>query len=208
MARKTFGRAGQLIDIPTDGNGEDVRIREVELPGESGSVTESTVGIEDASGSNLGTDFEPVGDVIRTEPITDTDAGTAYTDPANATGKRPRKPRGPNRPKDGASTAQGSTRVISAQLDALLFGLHTMAATLLHEPEFAINADESKVLAEAIEKMANAYNLSAVLSPKTAATVDLCIAVGIVYGPRVMKLMNKPRSMRNVTNIDKAGTQS
>lgn len=211
MARKTFGRAGQPIEVPSGETGESLRIIETdpidESISESGRVGGgASAGREDRDES-FG-DFEPVDDVIRTQPIAGTESGGGFTDPTTATGPRRnkdgtlRKPRGSNRTKEDAPS---NTRVISLQLEKVLFSLHTMAAATLQEPELCIDEDEAKILADAIEKVANAYNFSAMFSPKTQAGVDLCIALVTVYGHRVMAIARKQRKTvtRNVTPIDK-----
>ena len=207
MARKTFGRAGQIIVVPASGDSESISISEAELDGEPVSIDgDGRVEILDSADhgdpSESSGDFVAVGEPIRTQSIrTDsTDADTGYSDPVNATGKRPRKPRGPNKPKQASAE---NTRVVSVQLEKVLFALHTMAAATLAEPELAIDEDEAKILAEAVEKVANAYNFSAMFSPKTQAGVDLCIALVTVYGHRVMTIARRPRKpMRNVTPIN------
>lgn len=209
MARATFGRSGNKIIVADEPANDTIGIVEVEPVDDGPESIDSDTGNDFGFEGIAGGDFEPVAEPIRTIPITGAEPQPGFTDPTTAagTGKKPRKPRGPNRPKDGTTSAQ-NTRVLTAQLDALLFAAHTMAATMLHEPLLSISEDESKVLAEAIEKMANAYNLSAILSPKTQATIDLCIALGTVYGPRVMMLRSKPRNVRNVTPINQTATST
>jgi hypothetical protein len=221
MARKTFGRAGQIIVVPASGDSESISISEAELDGEPVSIDgDGRVEILDSAdqgdpSESIG-DFVAVGEPIRTQSIrtdsivasdrradTDADTGPSYNDPINATGKRPRKPRGPNKPKQASAE---NTRIVSVQLEKVLFALHTMAAATLAEPELAIDEDEAKILAEAIEKVANAYNFSAMFSAKTQASVDLCIALVTVYGRRVMTIAKRPhKTVRNVTPIDKVG---
>ncbi len=210
MARRTFNKAGKLVDVLDGEAGQTIRIVEAkpESDGEFG-------GNDSGNETGEGVSFEPVGSVIRTEPISNasdsgTDTRTEYIDPSTATGPKlnkdgtPRKRRG-----EGKQTSGESSRVVTANLEKVLFSLHVMAAATLKEPDLAIDEDEAKILAEALEKIANAYNFSTIFSPKTQAGIDLTIALVTVYGARVMKIAQKQRRpMRNVTPINQTGTET
>jgi hypothetical protein len=211
MARKTFGRGGQSIVITeyepaNDGEQPIVESIAVDEHARVDDDADDAGGIEDAAGI----DFEPVGETIRTEPIAG--APGEFFDPASAGGRRLNKDGTPRRKRGEGKARQANvenTRVISVQLEKVLFSLHTMAAATLREPELAIDEDEARILAGAVEKVANAYNFSAMFSPKAQAGVDLCIALVTVYGHRVMTMAKRPKhTVRNVTPIDKVGQQS
>ena len=212
MARRTFGPSGRVVDILDGAAGQTVRIVETEPDrDDQPSIEDHGVG-----GVELPA-FEPVGESVRVESESDAESesgtGATYTDPATASGGRrlnkdgtPRKRRGEG--KQSKATPQDRS-FVTANLEKVLYALHTMAAGLLAEPDLAIDEDESKLLAEAVEKVANAYNFTTLLSPKTQAGVDMIIALATVYGPRVIKIAKRPKHpMRNVTPISQTGTES
>lgn len=206
MARKTFGRSGQVIIVPDESVGSTVRIIEAESSGDVDTPTEDNI-----TGDGESPAFDAVGPVIRTEPISDPGSGTSYTDPTTAAGPRLNKD-GTPRKRRGEGKVAGEKQdknVITANLEKVLFSLHTMAAGMLSEPEFNIDEDESKLLAQAVEKVANAYNWTTVLSPKMQAALDMTIVLATVYGPRVVRIAKKHRTrpMRNVTPITQTGTE-
>jgi hypothetical protein len=213
MVRKTIGRSGRIIEVPDGSAGQTIGIVEADersIPVEFAG----TSSMEDVAGSDRSDptesqpDFEPVGEVIRTEPIAsepDSKPGPGFFDPATSTGTRTRKPRGPNKPKE----PKPDKSFITANLEKVLYQMHQMAAKMLAEPLLEIDEDESKLLAEGIEKVANAYNWTTVLSAKQQAALDMAIALGTVYGMRVLTIMKRQRRpMRNVTPIDQTGTES
>lgn len=61
-------------------------------------------------------------------------------------------------------------------------------------PELMLTEDESKMLANAVNKVTELYDIP-ILSEKSQAWMGLAIAAGTIYGPRLMtaKLNNKQK---------------
>lgn len=109
----------------------------------------------------------------------DADGGPA--DSGNAPKRRGRKPGTKNAPKEKASNLAG--------LESLLLSVHVMGSTLLKIPELAIDQKEAKLLADAIQGVAEHYPM--VIDPKYAAIANL-VMVGIgIYGTRVFAYSNR-----------------
>jgi hypothetical protein len=190
MARKSFNQSGQPIIIndssPTSVSG--VAEQSADAGSDYGIADEVRfdAGIEhnteDGSVGEDGSDFEPVGEPART-----------YTEPTTATTatRKPRKPRGPNKNK-----ASVNLTFATANLEKVLYNMHAMGAALLLEPELEISEDEAKLLATAVGNVAVAYNISAIMSPKTQASIDLAIALVTVYGRRTMSILSRPKKVR------------
>lgn len=65
----------------------------------------------------------------------------------------------------------------------LLFGIHSALATGFKQPVWLISETESQTLAEAIQNVADQYDI--VIDPKTEAWLQLGMALSGVYGPRI-----------------------
>ncbi len=131
------------------------------------------------------------------------DSGTGYVNPADArtgdggdsgTGKRRGRPRGT------AGRRNKSTSETSANLEALLFSLHAMAASFTSIPELMLTQDEAKLLADATKRVSDLYEIS-VIPEKAMAWINLCIVAGGIYGPRYMVAMHKEKTAP-ATNIE------
>lgn len=187
MARKTFGRDGATIVVNDGATVYAVRSDDEFDAGKVGVPT-----VSDASEVRT-TQFEPIADGSD-DSTTDSDTNEtgqpSYVDPTTITtpGKKPRRKRGPNKPKPSAVTA---TPLITANLEKVLLNLHLMGSALLQEPELQLDQDEAKLLADAVTEVATAYNWSAVISPKTQACVDMGIALATVYTKRAITIYHK-----------------
>lgn len=191
MARKTFGRSGETIVIDEPENRSVVQL----INGQH--FDDNNVAI-DGGGTYNGTElaFESVGDgtvtgVAESDTGTDTSTESGYTDPATATAPRTKRKwtRRSGITKDGER--KKVSQFLTTNLTSLLESLHSMGAALLNEPELNIDKDEAQLLNDALVKMATEYGFGAIISPKTQASIDMCIALGTVYGPRAMSIYRK-----------------
>jgi len=80
-----------------------------------------------------------------------------------------------------------------------------MGAAMLKTPELVIDEKEAKMLCDAIQEVNAAYDLP-MISPKTMAMIDLTMALGAVYGPRVITIMakSKPKGPQLITQTQQA----
>lgn len=122
-------------------------------------------------------------DTPRTERIdtgTDT-AGVRYRKDGTIDGRSARRL---NRESTGNSTAKKSVHLNSLSLTDLLYSVHMMGAQILKVESLEIDKDEAKKLSDAIQEVNKFYNIP--LDPKKVAMVNLMVAMGTVYGPRIM----------------------
>jgi hypothetical protein len=66
-----------------------------------------------------------------------------------------------------------------------------MLSKIVSMEELAIEPDEAKQLAEALDRVNELYDFSA-LSPKAMAWINLLTVAGGIYGPRVLAVSLKP----------------
>jgi hypothetical protein len=97
------------------------------------------------------------------------------------------------RPK-GSKNATGkqSTKEVSQDLSGLLLSAHSMLAALIKTPELEIDEAEAKRLGDAVARVNREFGVQ-IMSPKTAAVVNLIMAAGTVYGPRIIAVKNNSK---------------
>ncbi len=66
----------------------------------------------------------------------------------------------------------------------MLFNLHAMAASFVNVDKLAIDKDEAKQLADAINEVNKFYNIA--FDPKKVAIFNLCVVAGKIYGTRLV----------------------
>lgn len=98
--------------------------------------------------------------------------------------RRGRKPGSRNR-----STETQTAEDLTDDLKGLLYGGHCMLAALAKCPEFELEEEEAKRLADASMKVMKHYSYT--VNPKTLAWCQLGFAGLQIYGPRVAAIMNK-----------------
>ena len=103
---------------------------------------------------------------------------------SSATGRRGRKPGSKNR-----TTETKTAEDLIGDLQGLLYGGHCMLAALAKCPEFELEEEEAKRLAEASMKVMKHYEYT--VNPTTLAWCQLGFVGLQVYGPRVALIMNK-----------------
>ena len=81
---------------------------------------------------------------------------------------------------------------ISGDLVPILLSVHLMGATLINTPELVINQQEAEQLSSAITRVNELYG-GIVLPEKTLAWMNLAIALGTVYGPRVVAIQRRKK---------------
>jgi hypothetical protein len=159
---------------------------------ESGNIG---VTIEDAS-ILPGTDESDI-DASGNDGIPTIEPATITIEPEQFEGG---KRRGGGRPK-GSKNATGkqSTKEVSQDLSGLLLSAHAMLAAIVKTPELEIDEAEAKRLGDAVARVNREFGVQ-IMSPKTAAVVNLIMAAGTVYGPRVIAMKNnsKRRKAENV----------
>ena len=97
-------------------------------------------------------------------------------------GRTLRGKRGPGRPRN--SEKEASIRLEKIGLTDLLYSLHLMGANILNAPTLELDQEESKKLADAVQKVAGFYAVA--FDPKKVAIVELAAVCGMIYGPRIM----------------------
>ena len=122
-------------------------------------------------------------------------AAGSDSDSSSGTGTRRRgRPRGS---KNGRK-AKGGTSQTTDSLTGLLFAANNMLAAFVHVPEFDIDKEEARILAEATQTLTELYEMP-IMSEKTAAWVKFGMAINQVYGPRVVAVIAKPKKPRIVS---------
>lgn len=107
--------------------------------------------------------------------------------------KRGRKPGQKN---GTGKAAQGNSTVSISGLEKSLIGIHTALAALTKSPEFNIDKDEARAIAEASANVARHYN--ATINPKMADWFALIGCLGAIYGPRFVAMVrNRKGGKRN-----------
>src|SRR4029077_18805622 len=103
------------------------------------------------------------------------------------------------RPK-GSRNASGkqSSKEVSQDLTSLLFSAHLMLAALVKIPELKIDESEAKIMADAVARVNKEFGVQ-IMSPKTAALVNLGMATVTVYGPRVVAVVNNAKMKKKGT---------
>lgn len=103
--------------------------------------------------------------------------------------RRTRKPRVESGPvPEAAPTSEAEkpqrrkSRKPNANAVAQIVGVHKMISLVPGMEAFAIEETEAQILAEGMQGIADEYGVA--LSGKTGATLNLLIALGMVYGPR------------------------
>lgn len=171
--------------------------------------------VDTIEASNGGDVSEDTGNNVESDTWKSTD--DAFIDPSTvasiSSGDTDSPKRGRGRPRGTSSTGRkGKASQTSANLEAILFSLHMMGASFLGVPELIISDDESKMLATAINRVSELYDVS-IIPEKTMAFINLGIAACTVYGPRVIVVMGnkkkkQPKMVQQnpVTPIDAMGS--
>lgn len=193
MAQRKF-RIVKRRANPASGNtsvtGSDVR----EAAGPAG---------ENGSGESTTTDPNAIAGTTAT-PTTiagsaeDEDISTqGPVDPATV---QPRRGRGrPRKADEGGvpspTPPRKTLKLKTTSYEKLLIGIHAGIGELLKTPEFAIDMDEATYLREVFFDMAKAYGWGlAAVDPKTEATINAAIAVGLIYIPRLKATSNRAKA--------------
>jgi hypothetical protein len=128
-------------------------------------------------------------------------SGGEYTNPDTGADSRadsdsPRRKRG--RPAGSGKSSSAKRSETSRSLDSILFSVHMMGAMWMKIPELMLSEDESKMLANAVNKVTELYDIP-ILSEKSQAWMGLAIAAGTVYGPRLMTAKLNAKQKKPVT---------
>lgn len=150
--------------------------------GSAGNETDSSGSATIGAGTTASI-FPP--DTIVIEPATvasgidgsNTDGG------GNAAGEPVRKRRGR---KPGSTNAKKSAPLDINGLEFLLLSTHTMMAAMMKTPELELDKEEAHQLAQASANVARHYDISA--TEKTIDWIALFMALGTVYGPRMVTI--------------------
>jgi hypothetical protein len=105
-----------------------------------------------------------------------------------------RKRRG--RPRGSTSTSgKQSTKEVSQDLTSILLSVHFMLAKLTSISELELDEDEAAKLGSAVARVNKEFGVQ-IMSPKTAALVNLGMVGMGVYGPRVVAVMNNAKKKK------------
>lgn len=120
-------------------------------------------------------------------------------EPDAGTGKR-----GRGRPRGSTNAARKQApKEVSADLTSLLLTTHFMLAKLTKVSELELTEEEAKILGDAMARVNREFGVQ-IMSPKTAALVNLATAGVGVYGPRMMAMAN---NAKNKKEAEKRGPQ-
>ncbi len=113
------------------------------------------------------------------------------------------RPRGESYRTETTKTTLG-VALDNISLAGLLLGIHSMAAKMLDNPIWEIEKSEAEDLSKAAQGVMKEYGH--VVSPKTAAWIQLCVTCGAVYGTRIAAVsMMKPKTVRGTVLSDANG---
>lgn len=131
-------------------------------------------------------------------------------EPANGTAPEPqpeqpakrgrgRPPGSTTKPKSADKEAGGlnAAPVNINGVEKILFSIHTVLAAAVNNSNISIDEKEAKELAAAIAGVTNEYVI--VMSPKTAAWVELGRVCGVIYGPRAVNIWLEARNTQKET---------
>jgi hypothetical protein len=165
---------------------------------------------------------EPIGATLRVSGVIDpalarnTTGTAARAGTGNPTGNAPEPASGkppepePEPIRRGRGRPAGSTNKSKAEsglsekplningVEKILFSIHTILAAVADTEELAIDEKEAKELAAAIAGVTNEYLI--VMSPKTAAWVELGRVCGVIYGPRAVNVWFEAKNKRATIN--------
>lgn len=149
-------------------------------PEDVGSAATNRISFE-ATAEPISVTTDDDGNAIdpNTIPISDQKVRRRRSDTGTIRG--PRKVRG--------SLAQASN------LEKVMLSMHLMAATFLHVPELRIDEQESAMLTKATLDVLKAYGVPD-LTEKQVAVANAFMAIGTVYGPRAVLIMNRKKNNR------------
>jgi hypothetical protein len=106
---------------------------------------------------------------------------------------RGRPPGSTNKPKAAGGVKAETDKPLNINgVEKILFSIHTVLAAIADTSEIAIDEKEAKELAAAIAGVTNEYII--VMSPKTAAWMELGRVCGVIYGPRAVNLWLEARA--------------
>lgn len=121
------------------------------------------------------------------QPASGSDNGSATSATGDAGPKRRgRKPGSTTRAKQATLDVNG--------IEQLLLSTHYMLAGMTRVQEIALSPDEAKSLAQATANVARHYDVS--VSAKALDWTNLIMALGMVYGTRVVAMRNRARSAK------------
>ncbi len=82
-----------------------------------------------------------------------------------------------------------SAKEVSQDLTGILLSVHFMLAKLTKIDELELDEEEAKKLGEAVARVNREFGVQ-IMSPKTAALLNLAVVGGAVYGPRAIAIMH------------------
>jgi hypothetical protein len=121
--------------------------------------------------------------------------GIPTVDPASLTAEAEGEPGKRKRGRPAGSknaTGKSTTKEVSEDLTSILYSLHAMGAAMLKTPELELTPDEAERLGKAVNRVNREYG-NIVMPPKTAATINLLIVAGGIYGPRLIAIRNNKK---------------
>lgn len=150
-------------------------------------------------GESLGSDSNPRTGEPDSDATTDTGNqrasgsgvngnGTAFTDPASGRGSSSDSGgttrRGRGRPRGSGGKSRTTPTQTTSDIAEILYTVHFGIANMFKSEMFAITTDESEKLARAITRVTELYEVR-LLPEKQMAWLNLAMALGGVYGPRI-----------------------
>lgn len=192
MARGTSGPAGEYDGTDGAGSGAIVGTSEPIDPrtidGSAGGIGSGIGGGSGGSGSD---EFDPR---IHVDPDK-RNADGSYT---RKRGRKTGSAGAGNNPQKKAADLKGSIDSLAKTLVVVHLGL----ANITNTPELVIDADESKLLANATANLLEQFDLKP--DPKIQALIGLVMAAGTVYGPRAF--MIRQRKLQEAKEKKDSGT--
>lgn len=158
--------------------------------GSDGQATGPIGSIGDAGDGAGGSDGGGFGDNIVIDPSTvgKSAAGNVGGDTGPATGRKRGRPRG-----SGKTSAKAAALPVEGIAQAL-FGIHAMLASMSGTPEWAIDNEEAKLIANTSANVSRHYG--AEMTQKAMDWTNLLAALGMVYGTRVFAIRTRKADER------------
>lgn len=142
------------------------------------------------------------------KPDDDGEVGIPVVEPSTITysaSESDGSPRRRGRPRGSKSpVAKQATKEVQQDLTGLLYSAHLMLAALTKVEELKLDKEEAKELGAAIARVNSEFG-GVVVSPKTAACVNLAMVGGAVYGTRLIAYSNR---MKQEAAAKRAGSQT
>lgn len=180
IRRKRRNAPGESSEVRSMPNGDIVAGIEDRL--ETDEHDESVDGDEHTAS---GTTDESSGYYI-VEPTTFGSGTGTGSDPGTGSGTGRKR----GRPAGTGKKSKAKISEATQALTGLLYSTHLMLANFMDAEELAITEDEADQLGKSVVRVSQLYDIG-IIGEKAAAWTNLAIAMGSIYGPRVIAISKR-----------------